>query len=110
MTTEIPSYSVFGRRVPSLTPQPLIELDDEIIVESYLIPHYHLHLMPTQAVVYPPESKPYWDTSGVEVEYRQYRGGMFLSPTAKYPVKIALSQLQFVNDVGVTSIILQTVN
>ena len=99
-TTEIHSFGVLGRRVPSLMPQQLVELDDGVIAECYLIPHYHLHLMPTQAVVCPPEGKQYWDTPGIEEEYRQYREGVSLSPTAKYPVRLALSQLQFVNDVG----------
>jgi hypothetical protein len=77
------------------------EIEDKIIDESYLIPHYHLHLMPTQAVVYPPEGMQFWDTPGIEKEYYKSKTqGVVLSPFAKYPVKIALSQLQFVNDVA----------
>ena len=99
--TEKPSFSVLGRRIPSLRPRPVIELADKTIGESYLVPHYHLHLMPTQAVVYPPEGGQYWNVPGIEEEYHRLRTqGIRLSPTAKYPVKIALSQLQFVNDVG----------
>jgi len=90
------------RRVPSvsLSGMPSL-LDVKALRTSYLVPNFHLHLMPDQAVVSPPGDELFWNAPGTADYYRQQQtSGSHPNRFAKYPSKQAVRQMQFVNQSG----------
>ena len=89
------------KRVSSLSVSPTLPIDEAAFETHYLVPEFHIHFMPDQAVVSPPGNKLFWDTPGTAEYYaKQICHGSRANPFAKFPVKIASRQMQFVNKTG----------